>query len=82
MFQELNGEAVLVHLEHGTCFALDPIGTRIWQLIGDESGVARIATVLAVEFDVAPETAEQDLLALIEELLARELVATDDPSVA
>ena len=82
VFQELEGEAVLVHLDRGTCFTLDPIGTRIWQLIGDECDLDRIATVLTAEFDVARDVAERDLRGLIEELLARELVAIDDPSTA
>jgi len=82
VFQELEGEAVLVHLDRGTCFTLDPIGTRIWQLIGDEYDLDRIAIVLTAEFDVARDVAERDLGALIEELLARELVAIEDPKKA
>ena len=80
VFQELDGEAVLVQLERGTCFTLDPIGTRIWQLIGEGDEVGRVAAALAGEFDVAPEVVERDLYLLLEELLARELLVADRSS--
>jgi Coenzyme PQQ synthesis protein D (PqqD) len=76
VFQELDGEEVLVHLERGTCFTLDPIGTRVWQLIGDGAVVTEIIEALGTEFDVAFEVLEADVCALIADLLARELCET------
>src|SRR5262245_61020635 len=76
---ELDGDAVLVHLDRGTGFTLDPIGPRIWQLIGDGDEVGRMAAVLIGEFEVEHEVAERALYALLEELLARELLVSDLP---
>jgi len=77
VFQELEGEAVLVNLERGTCFTLDPIGTRIWELVGDGAEVGRMTAVLTAEFEVEPGVAERDLFALLSELLARELLVRE-----
>jgi hypothetical protein len=76
VFQELDGEAVLVHLDRGTCFTLDPIGTRIWQLIGDGAVIAEITEALRLEFDVAFEVIEADVRALVAKLVDRELCVT------
>jgi hypothetical protein len=76
VFQELDGEAVLVHLDRGTCFTLDPIGTRIWQLIGDGAAIPDIIEALRLEFDAASEVVEADVRALLAELLSRELCVT------
>ena len=77
VFQEVEGEAVLVNLERGTCFTLDPVGTRIWQLIGDGERAGHMTEVLTAEFDVAHDLAERDLFVLLSELVARELVVID-----
>jgi coenzyme PQQ synthesis protein D (PqqD) len=81
VFQELDGEAVLVHLQRGTCFTLDPIGTRIWQLVGEGGDVGRMVAALTAEFDVEGSVAERDLRALLEELLDRELVVREAPGL-
>jgi len=33
MFRELDGEAVLLNLESGKYYGLDPVGSRIWQFV-------------------------------------------------
>ena len=81
VFHELDGEAVLVHLERGTCFTLDPIGTRIWQLIGAGTVIAEITEALRLEFDVAVDVLEAEVRALAAELVSRELCVTGSSSV-
>ena len=39
LFQELDGEAVLLHLESGVYFGLDPIGTRMWHLLEESESL-------------------------------------------
>ncbi|MGH7897295.1 MAG: PqqD family protein, partial [Candidatus Binatia bacterium] len=64
VWRELDGEEVLVNLARGTCFTLDPVGTRIWQLIGEHGTLSRVAGALIAEFDVDEKLVERDLLAL------------------
>jgi hypothetical protein len=42
LFQELQGEAVLLNLKSGVYFGLDPVGTRIWQLFAEHELLAEI----------------------------------------
>ena len=75
----LDGEAVLLNLEDGTYFGLDPVGTRIWQLIDEERGTVRgILAALLREYDVDPEQCEEDLLRLLAELRSRGLITLVD----
>lgn len=81
LFKEINGEAVLLHLEVGEYFALDPVGTRIWTLIRERGGqVGAVLAGVVAEFDVTPDEAERDLLALLEQLLAAKLLRLAGPS--
>ena len=43
LFQELQGEAVLLNLKSGVYFGLDPVGTRIWELFAKHDRLPEIA---------------------------------------
>ena len=68
LFQELQGEAVLLNLKSGIYFGLDPIGTRIWQLFAQHGALSEIAQVITDEYDVERERCEADLVVLVTEL--------------
>lgn len=74
LFQELNGEAVLLELSRGVYFGLDEIGTRIWQLLGEGRSLEDTVAVLVDEYDVTAQQGAEDLLALVRELEERRLV--------
>jgi hypothetical protein len=75
LFKEIDGEAVLLHLDIGEYFTLDPVGTRIWALIRERGGqVGAVLDGVLAEFDVTPEVAQRDLLALLEQLITAKLV--------
>jgi hypothetical protein len=74
VMQELDGEAVLLHLGRQRYFGLNQVGTRIWQLLeatGDPDAVIR---GLEGEFAADRQRLEADAWALIRELEAEGLV--------
>ncbi len=74
LFQELQGETVLLNLNSGVYFGLDPVGTRVWHLIVEKEQLAEVARSIAAEFDVSEEQCAADLLALVTKLESRGLV--------
>lgn len=72
----LDGQAVLIHLASGACFELDPIGTRVWALIGHGLLPSRIVECLLEEYDADRAVVERSLIQLLEELAAHGLVYT------
>ena len=70
VFRELGGEAVLLNLKTGAYFGLDPVGTRVWQLLVEHGSVARVMEVMLGEYDIDRERLERDLLELCGELCA------------
>jgi hypothetical protein len=64
LFRELDDEAVLLNLKTGIYFGLNPLGTRIWQLIVEERSLARVLEKVLHEYDVGRSVLETDLLAL------------------
>ena len=77
VFQEVAGEAVLLDLASETYFGLNPVGTRIWQLIGAGARLQAICDTLVAEYDADAERIGSDLLALATQLRDSGLVRID-----
>ena len=77
VFRELAGEAILLQLEEGMYFGLDPVGTRLWQLMAERGALRDVLDVARQEFDVDPSTLERDLLALVRQLAEKKLLSVD-----
>ena len=74
LFQELQGEAVLLNLKSGMYFGLDSVGTRIWHLIVEKEKLRDVAQSIVAEFDVSEEQCAADLLSLVAKLESQDLV--------
>ena len=75
---DLGEEVVILNLKKGMYYGLDEVGARIWNLIQEPKAVDEIRDLLLDEYDVEPERCERDLLALLEELVAENLVEVRD----
>ena len=74
VFRELDGEAVLLNLQSGTYFGLDPVGTRIWQILDQHHVLRQALEALESEFDAARAQLETDLIDFVGQLRAKGLV--------
>ena len=72
--RQVGDEIVLLDLDNGTYFGLDPVGARIWELISQGRTLAAVCEVILDEYDVTREIIEQDLLKLVADLAAQKLV--------
>lgn len=70
----VGGETVILDLESGTYFGLDPIGARIWQLIENGKSLAEACDAMIGEYDVSREVLERDALTLAADLVGNKLV--------
>jgi hypothetical protein len=71
---DLSGEAAILNLKSGVYFGLNAVGASIWKLIQEPRTVNEINEALVQEYDVDPDQCEKDLLALLGELLSKELI--------
>ena len=73
LFRELDGEGVLLNLKTGTYFGLNPVATRMWQLIAERRSLASVLDALLLEYTVDRAVLETDLLDLGRQLCAKGL---------
>lgn len=82
VFRELDGEAVILHLGTGLYYGLDPVGTRIWQLLERRQPMEGVVSALTAEYDVDAATARADVLRLLDALCHKGLLVSDDGPAA
>jgi hypothetical protein len=66
--------AVLLDIEQGVCFSLNPVGLRIWALIKKRYSVEQIADTLGQEFSVPRSQLLADVEEFVQGLEAHRLV--------
>jgi len=72
-------ETVILHLGSGTYFGLDPVGTRIWELLAVPLTMADLRERLLAEFIVAPEVLAQDMAAFLGQMLDHGILVAEAP---
>jgi hypothetical protein len=65
---DIDDEKVMMSVEKGQYYGLDPIGSRVWELIEEPVKVSELINTLFQKYDVDRETCERDVLAFLEEL--------------
>jgi hypothetical protein len=75
-WQIIQGEAVILSMDTKVLRGLNPVGSRIWELIDGQRALEEIIGVIVQEFDVTPEIAARDAQAFVQQLLDRGLVMT------
>lgn len=76
VFEKVGDEMVLLNLETGIYFGLNPVGSRMWELLSTLNNVESVVERMRDEFDVSRETLELDLASLIRELTEKKLIKT------
>ena len=65
---DLDGEKVMMDLEKGQYFMLNPIGSRIWDLINEPISVRRLVSLLREEYDVSEDECLEGVKDFLHEL--------------
>lgn len=70
----VGAEMVMMDIDVGKYYGFNDVGTRIWDLLETSCSIQFICEQLLQEFDVEPETCEQEVISFIENLLEFKIV--------
>jgi Coenzyme PQQ synthesis protein D (PqqD) len=73
---EIDNEVVALAIERGTCYGLNRVGSRIWNLLATPMRIGDLCQTLLSEYKVDPNVCERQVLDLLEELQAEGLIVT------
>lgn len=74
VFNEVDGELVMMNIETGSYASMNETGKSIWNLIEEPKSVDVILDALLEEYDIDRATAESEVLPFIEKLLEQKIV--------
>ena len=77
---EIENETVMMHIETGSYFGLNPTGSRIWALLAEPIVIGDLCDRITEEFEVSRELCELQVVDFLQCLLERGLlqVMTDE----
>lgn len=78
MTAPLDGELMMMSLERGSYYGLDPISTKVWEHMAEPIRVADLCTQLVSDFDVTPAQCQADVLAFLSELYEEDMISLVD----
>ena len=65
---EIDGEIVLIHIEDGKYFGLDPVGSEIWRRLETPKRVDALCDELKAHFEGDPNMIEREALVFLDQL--------------
>ncbi|MBF2017351.1 MAG: PqqD family protein [Rivularia sp. T60_A2020_040] len=72
--QEINSEVVLLHMDSESYYSLNPVGSRMWQMLTQSGDLEGTIKQLLRVFFVDETRLRQDVTALVEELVEEDLL--------
>jgi hypothetical protein len=73
-WREIDDETVIISPQDNVMHELNDTGSFLWKNIDGKKSAAKLAELLAANYEVTPNTALSDTQALLEELSSRKLV--------
>jgi hypothetical protein len=70
----MNGDVVMMSIEQGKYYAINGIGSRIWELLKTPITLDEIVNIICADYDVDIAMCESDLHAFVEKMCEHNLV--------
>ncbi|MGA7918502.1 MAG: PqqD family peptide modification chaperone [Candidatus Acidiferrales bacterium] len=64
----LGEESAILNLKNSVYYGVNPVGSRVWELLKQPKSISELRDVLLDEYDVDQERCVQDLLALLQKM--------------
>ncbi|MGB3238613.1 MAG: PqqD family protein [Geitlerinemataceae cyanobacterium] len=71
---EIAEESVILNLKSGVYYGLNAVGAWIWNRIQEPKTFGWLSEEIASEYEIDPDRCERDLLALLQDLVAAQLI--------
>ena len=75
---EFGDEVVILSLHDGVYYGLDEVGASIWRLLREPVSIQAICDEIVGAYEVERSRCERDVRALLNDLVAKHLVRTQD----
>ncbi|MFC1888924.1 PqqD family protein [Thermodesulfobacteriota bacterium] len=77
VWKEVGGQVVILHLDSGSYFSLNPTGSLVWKGVMEPVSLDRIVQRLCSSFQVDEETSRKDAEEIIQKFLDKEMIVNE-----
>lgn len=77
LFNQIDGEVVMLSIENSEYYGMDKVGSRIWELLEQPLSLKELVGKLLNEYEVPIEQCTSDTLAFINKLRDKKLIMND-----
>jgi hypothetical protein len=77
----LGEESAILNLKNSVYYGMNPVGTRVWELLKKPKSIGELRDVLLDEYEVDLERCSQDLLTLLHKMRDEGLIEVREPAV-
>ncbi len=71
-------ETVMINIENGMYYGLDPVASRIWEIVAKPVAVSDLIDILLAEFDVSHDRCKQEVVKFLSKLEDQKLLKVSD----
>jgi hypothetical protein len=77
LFNQIDGEVVMLSIENSEYYGMDKVGSRIWELLEIPITLKELIVTLMNEFEVSEEKCKIESIEFIQKLLTKKLLKID-----
>jgi hypothetical protein len=77
LYNEIDGEVVMLSIENSEYYGMDKVGSRIWELLEQPFTFKELVAKLIEEYEVSDQQCTMDTLAFINKLTDKKLIYYD-----
>jgi hypothetical protein len=74
LFNEIDGEVVMLSIENSEYYGMDKVGSRIWELLDQPMSFRDLVTRLMDEYEVSGDQCNNETLAFVYKLTDKKLL--------
>ncbi len=78
VYCNVEDEMVLLGMEDGIYYGLNPVGAFIWEQIKEPKTIDEVRDAILDEYDVGKDECEKDLMELLQELTQKGMIVVKD----
>lgn len=75
---DIGDETVVLTLEDGVYYALNPVASLVWKSIQERKKVKEIRDLLIESYEVEPDQCTEDVFALLHQMIEWKLIETEN----
>ncbi len=77
LYNEIDGEVVMLNIENSEYYGMDQVGSRIWELLEKPVSMKQLISRLTKEYEVNEQQCTEDILTFLQDLIGKNLILTD-----